>query len=386
MLMLATGFLAITGHAQEVPANVQAAIKMAETIVEETGLEPGQQWSRYNDWMYQNHMICEGIVSMGEALDRDDFKSYYKRNMLFFCNNIREQARQEIEAKEDKDARLGPKERYLTPRWTWQCGMIAGFAETVKSSPHPEKESGIKIFDDLTNRVPVLPDGSLGRHLWRWKSNCLQIDDAYMVIPYWARKAKTFGEPEHLERAIKETLSYHKHLWNEEDRLMHCMWVAKTGKNDAHYWGRGNGWFVMAITDVMAFSPDTHPQYETVLDVYNRVMAGLMTRQGKDGLWHQVLDHPESYTETSCSGMFTFSLLRGFNKGWLPPEAREAGLNGWAGLQTKLTEDNQLKDVCPATGMNPSLKHYLERPRVTHDLHGIGPYLLSAGEVLKLKN
>ena len=103
-LMLATGFLAITGHAQEVPANVQAAIKMAETILEETGLEPGQQWSRYNDWMYQNHMICEGIVSMGEALDRDDFKSYYKRNMLFFCNNIREQARQEMEAKEDKDA------------------------------------------------------------------------------------------------------------------------------------------------------------------------------------------------------------------------------------------------------------------------------------------
>jgi rhamnogalacturonyl hydrolase YesR len=142
----------------------------------------------------------------------------------------------------------------------------------------------------------------------------------------------------------------------------------------------------MAITDVMAFSPDTHPEYETVLDVYNKVMAGLMARQGEDGLWHQVLDHPESYTETSCSGMFTFSLLRGFNKGWLPPEAREAGLNGWAGLQTKLTEDNQLKDVCPATGMNPSLKHYLERPRVTHDLHGIGPYLLSAGEVLKLKN
>ena len=40
--------------------------------------------------------------------------------------------------------------------------MIAGFAETFKSSPHPEKESGIKIFDELTNRVPVLPDGSLG--------------------------------------------------------------------------------------------------------------------------------------------------------------------------------------------------------------------------------
>ena len=43
-----------------------------------------------------------------------------------------------------------------------------------------------------------------------------------------------------------------------------------------------------------------------------------MARQNKDGLWHQVLDRPKSYTETSCSGMFTYSLLAGSNKGWLP--------------------------------------------------------------------
>jgi rhamnogalacturonyl hydrolase YesR len=115
-------------------------------------------------------------------------------------------------------------------------------------------------------------------------------------------------------------------------------------------------------------------------------MQGLVARQNKDGLWHQVLDHPESYTETSSSGMFTYSLLHGSAKGWLPPSARTAGLKGWNGLQTKLTDKNQLKDVCRSTGMSEDLDYYFNRERITHDQHGIGPFLLAAAEIIKLKS
>jgi rhamnogalacturonyl hydrolase YesR len=167
---------------------------------------------------------------------------------------------------------------------------------------------------------------------------------------------------------------------------MHCLWLEKKPEAKIHHWGRGNGWFVMAITDLLHFVPENHPKRAELLKIYNNVMLGLMARQNKDGLWHQVLNRPESYTETSCSGMFTYSLLVGSRKGWLPLSARTAGIKGWNGLQTKLTDKNQLKDVCVGTDMSEDVQYFFKRPRVTHDQHGIGPYLLAAAELIKLKS
>ena len=142
----------------------------------------------------------------------------------------------------------------------------------------------------------------------------------------------------------------------------------------------------VAVYGAWKFKWSKHPKRAELIEIYNNVMLGLIARQNRDGLWHQVLDHPESYTETSCSGMFTYSLLLGSAKGWLPPSARTAGLKGWDGLQTKLTGKNQLNDVCVATGMSEDLKYFSERKRTTHDQHGIGPYLLAAAEVIKLRD
>jgi rhamnogalacturonyl hydrolase YesR len=41
--------------------------------------------------------------------------------------------------------------------------------------------------------------------------------------------------------------------------------------------------------------------------------------QGGMGLWHQLLDKTDSYLETSASAMFTFTIARGVNRGWLSP-------------------------------------------------------------------
>ena len=257
---------------------------------------------------------------------------------------------------------------------------MASFVEAQATSDHPELARGISYFQGMINKAPKIADGTLTRYKRQkqWKSKGVQIDDLYMLVPYWVRKSKHSGNPEYLERAIEETLSYYKYLWNPQTKLMHCLWLEKKPEAKIHHWGRGNGWFVMAITDLLHFVPENHPKRAELLKIYNNVMQGLMARQNKDGLWHQVLDRPKSYTETSCSGMFTYSLLVGSNKGWLPSSARAAGLKGWDGLQTKLTDKNQLKDVCVGTDMSEKVQYFFKRPRVTHDQHGIGPYLLAA--------
>ncbi|WDE97293.1 glycoside hydrolase family 88 protein [Lentisphaera profundi] len=352
----------------------EAAIKMAETVIAETALEKDQQPTRYNYWMYQNYIIAEGIKNMGDALGRPEFSEYKEKQLMYFCDSY----------KKITDTRS--QNHYLKPNSLWHSGMVASFVEAQATSNHPEIARGISYFQGMLNRAPKITDGTHTRYKPRWKSKGVQIDDLYMLVPYWVRKSKQSGNPKYLEKAIEETLNYNKYLWNPQTKLMHCLWLEKKPEAKIHHWGRGNGWFVMAITDLLNFVPENHPKRAELLKIYNNVMLGLMARQNKDGLWHQVLNRPESYTETSCSGMFTYSLLLGSNKGWLPSSARTAGIKGWNGLQTKLTDKNQLKDVCVGTDMSEKVQYFFTRPRVTHDQHGIGPFLLAAAEIIKLKS
>ncbi|NND78324.1 MAG: sulfatase-like hydrolase/transferase [Maribacter sp.] len=369
LLLICCSISTITVYAQNTAdMKINAAIQMAETVVAETSLEKGQKPTRYNQWMYQNYMIGEGIKAMGEALERPDFSSYRDKQIMYFCEEYKN-----IEHFTN---------RYLHPATMWHCGMVAGLVDLSKKSDHPEIARGISYFQKMLNNAPKVADGTLARYKSEWKSKGIQIDDLYMVSSYWVRKSVGLGESKYLDLAIKETLSYYKHLWNPQTKLFHCLWVEKRPETRIPHWARGNGWFVMAITDLLNFVPENHPKRSELLEVYNEVMLGIMARQNKNGLWHQVLDHPKSYTETSSSGMFTYCLLRGSAKGWLPASARTAGLRGWNGLQTKLTDKNQLKDVCVGTDMSEDVKYYFDRKRVTHDQHGIGPYLLAAAEVI----
>lgn len=373
-ILLLFAVLVTSTYAQEAKAlSLKAAIKMAETVIAETALEKGQKPTRYNYWMYQNYMIAEGIKSMGDTLGRPEFSKYKEQQLMYFCDSYKKM--------NDK-----AKNWYLKPTALWHSGMVASFVELQSKSDHPEIARGIGYFQGMLDKAPKIADGTFVRYKRRWKSKGVQIDDLYMLVPYWVRKSKQSGDTQYLEKAIEETLSYYKYLWNPQTKLMHCLWLEKKPKVKIHHWGRGNGWFVMAITDLLHFVPENHPKRAELLKVYNNVMDGLMARQNEDGLWHQVLDRPESYTETSCSGMFTYSLLLGFNKGWLPASARTAGIKGWNGLQTKLTEKNQLKDVCVGTDMSEDVQYFFKRPRVTHDQHGIGPFLLAASEIIKLKS
>ncbi len=351
--------------------SVESAIEMAESVIAETALDTEQEPTRYNYWMYQNYMIGEGIKAMGEALGRADFSAYRDQQAMYFCD-----AHQKI-----KDRTTA---WYLKPKALWQSGLVAVFVELQETSDRVELARGISGYQNLLDTTHKVSDGTLARYKSRWKSKGIQIDDLYMASSYWARLSRQAGKAEYLEQTIEETFSYYQHLWNPETKLLHCLWLEKKPEVRIPHWGRGNGWFVMAITDLLGFVPANHPKRAELLKIYNNVMLGLMARQNADGLWHQVLDRPESYTETSCSGMFTYSLLRGAAKGWLPASARDAGLKGWDGLQTKLTENNQLKDVCVGTDMSEDVNYFFKRPRVTHDQHGIGPYLLAASEVIKL--
>jgi len=334
--------------------------------------------SRYNLWMYQNFMIMEGMSALGKVTGDDRYRTYADRNIDFF-------AAYQSEIGDTMTAGpAGLNKWYSQPHHMWQCGMIAAFAERHQTSPHPEFLRGMEIFDALLERSPAFDDGVLVRMKGGELGLGLQIDDLYMIAPYWCRKGELLKDSRWLDRAIDEALHYFDYLWDEEDRLMHCLWLRKNKAPYGLYWGRGNGWYIMAVTDLLTFIPADHPKRQAVLDDYRSFIEGIVLRQDKEnGLWHQLLDRPDSYSETSCSGMFTYCILKGVNEGWLDGSYFKAGERGWQGLQGKVTDDFRITGVCPPTDMSTDPDYYLKRGPKTHDQHAIGPFLLSGAAYLE---
>lgn len=108
------------------------------------------------------------------------------------------------------------------------------------------------------------------------------------------------------------------------------------------YWGRAGGWMLMAEAELLSVMPQDHPDRAKVLDIFQRAAQGVVAVQSGTGLWHQLLDKPDSYLETSATAMFTFAIARGVNRGWLSPVYAPVAQTGWQALATRVTPAGQI--------------------------------------------
>jgi rhamnogalacturonyl hydrolase YesR len=81
---------------------------------------------------------------------------------------------------------------------------------------------------------------------------------------------------------------------------------------------------------------------------------------------------------------FASLMARGVNEGWLDASFADTARHGWKALQTKVTPDGDLLDVCGSTDTG-DLAFYLKRPRLQGDLHGFGSYLLAGAEIVRMQ-
>ena len=145
--------------------------------------------------------------------------------------------------------------------------------------------------------------------------------------------------------------------------------------------------------ELLSCLPENHPRRARILAGYRKMMAALLATQNERGLWNQLLYKPDSWTETSGSGMFTFAFVTGVKRGWLDEKTYgPAAHKAWLALVGLLDEQGNLREVCVGTDkadkvvgpdLAAQLKFYNERPRATGDLHGQSAMLWTAGALLR---
>jgi unsaturated rhamnogalacturonyl hydrolase len=203
------------------------------------------------------------------------------------------------------------------------------------------------------------------------------IDDMYMITALQLAAYRATGDAKYLERTASEMVAYLEKLQQPTGLFFHAPDVP-------FYWGRGDGWVAVGLTELLRDLPPKHKARKPVLAAYRKMMAALLSHQAANGMWRQLIDKPESWEETSSTAMFTYAFVSGVKNGWLPeqsygPAARKA----WIALVGFLTPDGLLREVCVGTGKRNDMQYYLDRPRVTGDTHGQAPVLWSATALLR---
>jgi rhamnogalacturonyl hydrolase YesR len=205
------------------------------------------------------------------------------------------------------------------------------------------------------------------------------VDDMYMVGSLQVQAYKSTNNPVYLNRAALQLKVYCDKLQRPNGLFYH--------RDDApFYWGRGNGWAAAALTEVLFVLPESHEHYIPLLEAYQKMMKTLVDFQGSDGMWHQLLDDPESYPESSCTGMFLFALASGVDNGWLPVEKYMSNVEkAWNALAGYVNEKGETRNVCVGTNAKDNKKHYLTRPKSTGNFHGQAAVLWAATAIVKLQ-
>lgn len=203
------------------------------------------------------------------------------------------------------------------------------------------------------------------------------VDDMYMSTILQVQAFRATGDQAYIDRAAVEMSAYLDKLQQPNGLFYHAPDVP-------FFWGRGDGWFAAGMAELLMSLPQNHAQRPRILDGYRKMMQALVSYQGADGMWRQLIDHPESFTETSSTGMFTFALITGVKNGWLDDETYgPTARKGWLALVGYIDQNSDVTNVCVGTGKNNNLEYYLTRPRHTGDMHGQAPVLWSASALLR---
>ena len=230
-------------------------------------------------------------------------------------------------------------------------------------------EKGKLLADD--EYKTARPDG-LATYTRFW------VDDMYMVGSLQLQAYKSLKDTVYLNRSARQLVTCCEKLQRPNGLFYHR-------KDAPFYWGRGNGWAAAAMAEVLPMLPEDNKYYKPLMNAYLEMMDALLSLQGKDGMWHQLLDDPSSFAESSCTGMFLYAMATGLGKGWLPQDRFACPVQKcWEALAGYVNENGAVREVCVGTNAKNNKKHYLTRPRHTGNFHGQAAVLWAAAAMARL--
>jgi unsaturated rhamnogalacturonyl hydrolase len=278
--------------------------------------------------------------------------------------------------------------------------MRSGTVLIALAREYPGDARYKKAATQIRNRLKSFPrtkkDGDPGA-FWHATSrqNQLWADGVFMVLPFLLYYGQTVGEADYANAEVVRNLNiYWTHLYDPQTQLLrHAYdesksqsWANKTTGQAPENWCRAIGWYSMTTIEALDIIPEGQPGRADLLEHMKTLAAGFKRWQDPaTGRWFQLPAKPTvkgNWTETSCSSMYTYSISRAVEKGYIDASYKSVSEKGYQGVLAKVSSKGDISDICIGTNVG-NQAYYLGRDRKTNDLHGLGAFLIMNEQLAK---
>lgn len=186
-----------------------------------------------------------------------------------------------------------------------------------------------KVIEQLRHQIETQPRTASGG-FWHKQiyPNQMWIDGLYMAEPFYTQYTVRYENGKALDDIARQFELVQNHLVDQKTGLVYqawdeskeIAWANPEKGTSPTIWGRGIGWYMMALVETLDYYPKSNPNYKKLAGYLNQIAKSAVAHKSASGLWYQVADKPDlkdNYLESSASAMIIYSLAKGADKGYL---------------------------------------------------------------------
>ena len=354
----------------------------------DTFVRPYNENTLFGRWNYPLGVTMYGLLHTAIAIGSEDIKNYIKDHVQL-CIDTLEYA---LWDKEQYGGATSIHNLLTSIDSLDDCGSFASMMLEVNKylGLRDVKKVADYVGDYIYNHQSRLEDGTFFRKemMHHFHNMTMWADDLYMSVPFLVRYSQFTGDQKYLDDAANQFFGFKKRLFMPEEKIMSHVYDFKYDSKTNVPWGRGNGWVVFSMTELLEVLPEDHPKRNDLIEFLNTLCEGYLALQDHEGMWHQVLNDHESYPETSCTSMFIYAFSRGIRFGWLknPEKYVKAIYKAWKGIsKTSVDSNGNVYGVCRGSEFSFIADYYkYELGWNLNDTHGTGIVMLAGIEVIRL--
>ena len=221
-------------------------------------------------------------------------------------------------------------------------------------------------------------------------------DTVYMVGEFLMQMYKLTGNKEFLLEAISQLKKHAEKLEDPETGLWYhgwdndtipsqdpcCQpgWAENPNRRNNEFWGRGNGWILMTLVDLMELLPENDENYPYLEASLTQKLNTLYPLQDeKTGHWYQLPIYPGeegNFIESSSTAMYTYAAAKGIALGILPADKYMPMIDrAYAGLEANSLQPVgkylKMKNICDGTCIGDK-DYYYNRGIVNERAYAFG--------------
>lgn len=369
----------INGQSADTPASW--AEKMAGSVMHR---RPGA----YDDWDYVTGTVLTGIEALWRATGDLRYFDYIRSTVDSVVSPLGAIAGYKADEYNIDEVREGTLLLFLAKETGELRYKVAADLLRQQLREQPRTRSG----------------GFWHKQRYPWQ---MWLDGLYMGSPFYAGYGVRYHEPADLDDVVRQFTLIDQHLrdprtglyfhgWDESGQQS---WADPRSGCSPSLWGRGVGWYAMALVDVLDDLPSGHAGRDSLLQILRRLAPALARVQDPGtGLWWQVLDQggrEGNYLESSASAMFVYTLAKGVRLGYLDAEWMKTAEKGFRGILTAFIRANpdgtySLTHTCKTAGLgygrDGSYDYYVHQTEYgDDDGKGVGPFILASVEMELLR-